>query len=71
MQDLRENEVRPLRLRGGDLLSKLDVVRNKLASSRTMRERSMSTTSLDVRDKTRYMQGSTDSDDPPPYKHSF
>ena len=76
--------MRPLRSRGDDLITKLDMVRNQLASTRTMRERSMSTTSLDVRDKTkldmsltRDMQNSPgsapvlDRDDPPPYNKSY
>ena len=53
MQALRENEVRPLRLRGDDLVAKLETVRSQLASTRTMRERSLSTTSLDMRDKSK------------------
>jgi uncharacterized membrane protein YheB (UPF0754 family) len=50
---LREEEVRPLRLRSSDLTDKLEMVRFQLASSKTMRERSMSTSSLDMRDKTK------------------
>ena len=77
--------MRPVRSRGDDLIRKLDMVRKQLASTRTMRERSMSTTSLDVRDKTRLdmsltrdMQNSPgssapvlDRDDPPPYTKSY
>ena len=38
-------------MRGDDLVAKLETVRSQLASTRTMRERSLSTTSLDMRDK--------------------
>jgi hypothetical protein len=76
--------VRPLRLRGDDLVAKLETVRSQLASTRTMRERSLSTTSLDMRDKSkldlslarnvRNSPGSApvlDNDSPPPYNNSF
>eukprot|EP00090_Calanus_glacialis_P014905 TRINITY_DN2376_c0_g1_i2.p1 TRINITY_DN2376_c0_g1~~TRINITY_DN2376_c0_g1_i2.p1 ORF type:complete len:163 (+),score=68.34 TRINITY_DN2376_c0_g1_i2:75-563(+) len=81
---LREKEVRPLRFRGDDLVAKLETVRSQLASSRTIRERSLSTTSLDMRDKSkldlslardvRNSPGSApvlDKDSPPPYNNSF
>ena len=64
---------------------KLDIVRTQLVSARNMRERSMSTTSLDIREKGK--QGMTIMDrshsvtgtapvvdlvgDPPPYNHNF
>ena len=74
----REEDVRPLRLRGMEMTDKLDMVRYQLASTRTMRERSMSTSSLDTRDKTKLdlsmtIKGSTpglEKEDPPPYNFS-
>ena len=83
----RESEVRPVRMRGEDLRDKLEIVRTQLVSTRSMRERSMSTTSLDMRDKTKLdmsmirdvisppTPGSAPVldmvGDPPPYKESF
>ena len=84
LQAAREHEVLPLRVRRDDLIARLETVRYQLASTRTMRERSMSTTSLDMRDKTKLDMSLTrdvrntpgsahvfDRDDPPPYEKYF
>ena len=45
----REDEVTPLRVRGEEMAEKLKMIRNQLESVRSIRERSLSLSSLDTR----------------------
>ena len=57
----------PLRVRGQELTEKLDMVRSQLMSVRNIRERSLSLSSLDIKNRSI----SEAEQPPPPYNENF
>jgi len=63
----REEELTPLRMRGEELSGKLELVRNQLQSVRNIRERSLSLSSLDIKNRSL----SEEEQAPPPYNENY
>ena len=67
MKMKREEELTPLRLRGDELSGKLELVRSQLQSVKNIRERSLSMSSLDIKNRSL----SEEEQAPPPYNENF
>ena len=67
----REEQVTPLRLRSGELSEKLMMVRSQLENVRSIRERSVSLTSLDINNRSMSSVQDLEQDNPPPYNEHF